>query len=157
MTSVMRTLDEISAEALAGVARDLAGRAGTAPHVVWIARMRYRGQGHELEVPFTLDTPPDELGRRFTGMHRQRYGFVLDVAAEVVSARCARSGSATPVLLARRGESSWASDSTLDTGGELDATIEGRRVVALRDATMLVPEGWTARALPIGGWFLEQR
>jgi N-methylhydantoinase A len=29
-------------------------------------------------------------------------------------------------------------------------------VIALPDATLLVAEGWTARALPIGGWMMER-
>jgi hypothetical protein len=44
----------------------------------------------------------------------------------------------------------------VDDGGELEATVTGRRVIALPDATMLVPEGWSATALPIGGWLVEK-
>jgi N-methylhydantoinase A len=29
-------------------------------------------------------------------------------------------------------------------------------VISLPDATLLVAPGWTARALPIGGWLLER-
>ena len=38
----------------------------------------------------------------------------------------------------------------------LDATVRGPATVVLPDATMRVAAGWTARALPIGGWLLER-
>jgi N-methylhydantoinase A len=37
-----------------------------------------------------------------------------------------------------------------------DEVHRGLAVVALPDATMLVAQGWTARALPIGGYLLER-
>jgi N-methylhydantoinase A len=43
-----------------------------------------------------------------------------------------------------------------DTGAELDVSVTGRAVISLPDATLLVAPGWTARALPIGGWLLER-
>ena len=156
MQSVMRTLDEVSADDLGRVAGTLAARAGSAPHVRWVARMRYRGQGHELEVPFEPGLPPATLGERFAEVHQARYGFILDVPVEVVSARCARSGDTTGVSLARHGPSSWTRDGARDDGGCFDATVPGRRVIALPDATLLVASGWTARALPLGGWLMER-
>jgi N-methylhydantoinase A len=136
--------------------RELADRSGSAPHLSYIARMRYRGQGHELEVPLSAGDSSTTLAGRFTDMHRGRYGFILDIPVEVVSARCARSGPTFDVTLARRGASRWHDDQTTDDGGAFEATLRGPCVVALRDATMLVAAGWTARALPIGGWLLER-
>ncbi|HEX6314604.1 MAG TPA: hydantoinase/oxoprolinase family protein [Gemmatimonadaceae bacterium] len=157
MGSVMAPLEALSADTLAGMFDALAHRAGTAPHVLHVARMRYRGQGHELEVPFEHGMSPAELGARFAAMHQRRYGFELPMPLEVVSARTARSGATRTATLARSGPNAWGEGSAVDTGGTLEVTVEGRRVIALPDATLLVPEGWRATALPIGGWFLERR
>jgi len=45
----------------------------------------------------------------------------------------------------------------VDDGRALTRVIDGPAVVRLPDATMRVAAGWTARALAIGGWMLEQR
>jgi N-methylhydantoinase A len=123
--------------------------------VQFVARMRYRGQGHELEVPFGDVAAPGELARQFTAMHATRYGFNLELPIEVVSLRCVASGAARPIALRRRGCSDWRSESPRDDGGELDVTVRGPCAVALPDATMLVAAGWRARTLPIGGWLLS--
>ena len=154
--SVMARLDEMTAESLASVFDGLASRTGSAPHLAHVARMRYRGQGHELEVLFEPGMTPARLGERFTAMHLQRYGFVLPLQVEVVSARSVRSGETRTVALSRSGSSAWSERSTVDNGGLLEATVHGPRVIALPDATMLVPEGWTATALPIGGWVVHR-
>jgi N-methylhydantoinase A len=156
MTSVMRTLDELGAGDLAALAADMAGRAGTASEVAWIARLRYRGQGHELEVPFAPDMTPVALASHFAAAHHARYGFALNAAVEMVSARCVRSGPTTNVTLGRCGATRWTERDLVDDGGAFDATLAGPRVVELSDATLFVAPGWTARALPIGGWVMEQ-
>jgi N-methylhydantoinase A len=155
MASVMRPLEELSTEALAALADDLADRAGTAPNVAWIARVRYLGQGHELEVSFAPGDTPARLGECFAALHQSRYGFVLPQPAEVVSARGVRSGETVPARLARRGPSSWSAEGASDDGGQFDATVRGPAVIALPDATLLVAAGWTARSLDMGGWSLE--
>jgi N-methylhydantoinase A len=154
--SVMARLDEMSTSALAAVFDDLASRNGSAPNVSHVARMRYRGQGHELEVAFEPGMSPEQLGERFAAMHQRRYGFELPSQVEVVSARSVRSGDTRSVVLTRSGSNQWSRGASVDDGGELEASVTGRRVIALPDATMLVPEGWAATALPIGGWFLEK-
>jgi N-methylhydantoinase A len=154
--SVMHRLDEMNADSLARLFDGLASRTGSAPNVSHVARMRYRGQGHELEVSFDAGMTPGALGDRFTAMHLQRYGFELPLPVEMVSARSVRSGATRTVALSRSGSSRWTQQSSVDDGGQFEATIHGRRVVALPDATMLLPEGWVARALPIGGWFVER-
>jgi N-methylhydantoinase A len=157
MASVMRSVTDLSAGDLSALASAMAGRSGSAPNVSWIARARYRGQGHELEVPLLDGDAPLSLGERFADMHQRRYGFVLDVPVEIVSARCVRSGAPAPAALARRGASRWSENSAFDDGGVFDAVVTGPATVALPDATMLVAAGWEARPLPIGGWLLEQR
>ncbi len=154
--SVMRLLEQIPAGELAVRFEQLARRAGSVHPVSFVARMRYRGQGHELEVPYESGEETAALHARFAGQHLSRYGFELDASVEVVSARAVRSGSFLPVNLERRGRSAWTPDDPVDDGLGLDATVSGRAVVLLPDATMLVLPGWTARALPIGGWMLER-
>jgi N-methylhydantoinase A len=154
--SVMARLDEMTAESLTSVFDGLASRTGNAPHLAHVARMRYRGQGHELEVMFEPGMTPMRLGERFTAMHLRRYGFALPLQVEVVSARSVRSGDTRTVALSRPGSSDWSEHSNVDDGGMLKATVRGRRVIALPDATMLVPHGWSATALPIGGWIIER-
>jgi N-methylhydantoinase A len=156
LASVMRTVDDLHEGELSVLATAMAERTGTASSVGWVARTRYRGQGHELEVPFDPADAPRALGERFSTMHRARYGFALDAPVEIVSARCQRSGGAVGLQLARRGESRWDADPSRDDGGVFEATIQGPSVVALPDSTLLVAAGWTARALPIGGWLLER-
>ena len=128
----------------------LAGRAAKAE--TWL-RARYRGQGHELEVPVTVEMDGIAVAQRFIEIHHRRFGFSLDLPVEVISARHAASGVPRTASLARRGASRFATDGgRRDDGGAFDATIAGPTSIALPDATMLVAPGWTARALPIGGW-----
>ena len=154
--SVMARLDEMTTDSLGGVFANLASRTGSAPNVTHVARLRYRGQGHELEVAVDEGMSPATLAKRFAEKHQQRYGFELPAPVEVVSARTVRSGDTRPVSLARQGGTAWRAGTGVDDGGVFDATVRGRRVVALPDATMLVPEGWTATALPIGGWIVTR-
>lgn len=154
--SVMARLDQMSREALASLFDDLASRNGSAPNVQHVARMRYRGQGHELEVVYEQGMPSPALAERFAEMHLRRYGFHLPVPVEIVSARSVRSGETRAVALARSGPNDWSTNTSHDDGGILDVTVEGRRVIALPDATLLIPEGWRGSSLPLGGWFLER-
>lgn len=154
--SVMSRLDDMSHDRLASIFANLAARNGSAPNVSHVARMRYAGQGHELEVGFEPGMSPPDLGKRFAAMHLRRYGFQLSFPMEVVSARSVRSGETRSVALARAGRTTWSNETHVDDGSLLETTVRGRRVVALPDATMLVAEDWKATALPIGGWFLER-
>ncbi len=164
--SVMRHVDDLDSATLAALLTGLASRAlGSTPAgsahggratTEFVLRVRYRGQGHELEMPVEASDTTGVINQRFAAAHRARYGFVLDVPVEVVSARCTRSGDAPTVRLARRPPSTWDGAARIDDGSSCDAVVRGRAVVALADATMLVAGGWVARALRIGGWLLEQ-
>jgi N-methylhydantoinase A len=162
--SVMRRVENIAAEALARLASSLASRAmggleSQIPDVPttlqWMARARYVGQGHELDVPFSADVAPQSIHERFSELHDERYGFTLDRSVEVVSARCTASTKPRDVRLGRRGQSAWGSD-RVDNGGVLDVTVRGRSTVVLADATLLVADGWQAQSLPGGGWVMER-
>lgn len=132
------------------------------------ARVRYRGQGHELEVPLAAapssaaaqEDPEDgrSIAQRFAAAHQARYGFTLPAEAEVVAlrheageparvARFVRDVAAPPYDVAQR----------VDTGGPADGIRAlGPTTIALPDATLFVDVGWRADALAIGGWRLTR-
>ncbi|MFN8572272.1 MAG: hydantoinase/oxoprolinase family protein [Gemmatimonadaceae bacterium] len=158
MHSVMRQTSELSNDDLARRVNELADAAGrsTGPHLSPVARMRFRGQGHELEVAFEPTDSVEALVQRFLAQHRERYGFVLPAAPEVVSLRATVSADALAVTLARTGAPGWHPDASRDDGGPADVRLRGRHVVALPDATLLIADGWVGRTLPMGGWLLER-
>ncbi len=153
LSSVMATALELSDGRLGEIVarlQALTGRAQT--EETWL-RARYRGQGHELEVPIELPMTGERIVKQFTALHVQRFGFFLELPVEIISARHAASGAPRDALLARRGRSTWTASAPLrDDGGALDARVQGPASIALLDATMLVAPGWTAVALPMGGW-----
>jgi N-methylhydantoinase A/oxoprolinase/acetone carboxylase beta subunit len=143
MASVMRPLAAIERHDLTALLDSLRARAGTAPghDAQWWVRVRYAGQGHELDVPLTVGEDTATLGARFTECHATRFGFTLERPVEVVSARCAVSGAARPLRL------------TSDGAGSV---VRGPATIALPDATLLVKRGWRGRNLELGGWLLER-
>lgn len=156
MVSVMASLEALSAADLARLASIAEQRAGGSGTPQFVARIRYRGQGHELEVAVAPGETGDVVSTRFARTHLARYGFVLETPIEMVSLRCTTSTEAPPVLLQRRGPNRWSEGTFVDDGGLLDTTVTGPTVVALPDATLLVAANWRARALDMGGWLLEQ-
>ncbi len=157
LASVMCDASAMTAERLVGLVDRLSASTGAAViRETWL-RARYRGQGHELEVPVEAGIAGDEIVERFIEIHRIRFGFTLDVPVEIISARHAASGHPREARFARRGVSTWRSSGALrDDGGPLDATVRGPAAIALLDATLLVESGWAARALPIGGGVLAR-
>jgi len=145
LASVMRRAHALSAADTRELGARLARRAGSDGSVAseqrWL-RARYVGQGHELEIPFAPGDEGAELVRRFATEHAKRMGFALEQEIEVIGARIALSTPAREPALA-------VADASRDT-------IRGPAVVALSDATMFVADGWTARALPIGGYVMER-
>jgi N-methylhydantoinase A len=108
----------------------------------WFARMRYVGQGHELDVPLTQKQSRDALQAAFTTLHSQRYGFTLPYPVEVVSVRHVAEGVGRAVKLVR--ESKPAA-----------LRLVGPKSIALADATLFVAKGWRGRLLDTGAWLLE--
>jgi N-methylhydantoinase A len=143
--SVMSGTARMDAERFGSLLDTLARRATVAGNSVrcsWHARVRYEGQGHELDVSCAPGDDGTTLGARFREVHRARYGFTLDRAVEIVAVRVAALGAAVAVEF-----------------GDISAPaveLQGPGVVALADATMVVAPGWNARSLPIGGWMLER-
>ena len=157
IASVMSTAVQLTEERLAELfarLRAVTGRASS--EQTWL-RSRYSGQGHELEVPIELPMTGEQIARRFAELHLRRFGFMLELTVEVISARHAAVGEERNAQLARRGRSAWRGDGALaDDGGVLDARVDGPASIALADATLLVTRGWTATALPLGGWELTR-
>ncbi|HET9425972.1 MAG TPA: hydantoinase/oxoprolinase family protein [Gemmatimonadaceae bacterium] len=158
MASVMRRTDAEGGASLEALARDLSTRleAPASWRGLTTARVRYAGQGHELDVPVErLDMTA--LRESFEVTHQSLFGYRLDRPVEIVSLRHSASGAERSIVLERSGASVWDDASPFDSGGALAKTVEGPISIALPDATLYVAEGWTASALPIGGWMLERR
>ncbi len=158
LASVMSAAHELDAPRVGALCDELATRTGPGEMRRWWARARYLGQGHELEVPVA----PGEDGRRiaalFAAEHATRFGFTLDREVEIISMRHATGGRRHEVRLERRGARVALDDAgvLVDTGGPTDITLRGPALVALADATLRVAIGWSARALPMGGWLMER-
>ncbi|HET8769448.1 MAG TPA: hydantoinase/oxoprolinase family protein [Gemmatimonadaceae bacterium] len=132
----------------------------------WIARMRYAGQGHELDVAVTPGEDGDAIAARFVNVHRARYGFDLARPVEVVALRHVASDAGAHVRFARDASlPPWDAECRVDLGGLAAGVgvngeasrvlVDGEATITLGDATLRVARGWRAVALPAGGWFLE--
>ncbi|MDQ6611985.1 MAG: hypothetical protein M3Y64_06100, partial [Gemmatimonadota bacterium] len=120
----------------------------------WV-RARYIGQGYELEIAVADDDDGTAIAEKFTQAHDKRMGFTLDRGVECVSLRVSLVGEAWPARFARVHRDEHIPDD-VDDGRMMDRTIRGPFTVRLPDATMHIGAGWTARALPGGGWLMEQ-
>ena len=110
----------------------------------WSARMRYVGQGHELDVPAHPEDDGAALSARFSALHAVRNGFTLDTPAELIGVRHVASGKAHPITFARDGADQSASPLT------------GPAVVALAGATLRISAGWMGEPHATGGWLLTR-
>jgi N-methylhydantoinase A len=144
MRSVMKQADQLDRAILAAMCAELAGRAGDGAERRWWAHARYVGQGHELDVPLTPDDDGAAVAARFATLHSTRAGFTLDRPVEIVSLRHAAFGAARAANLG-----------TSNSGGTAEP-LRGPAIVALPDATMRIDAGWTAVALPMGGYMVER-
>ncbi|NUO39799.1 MAG: hydantoinase/oxoprolinase family protein, partial [Gemmatimonadaceae bacterium] len=130
--------------------------AGSSWRREWIARARYVGQGHELDLPVRDGDDGAALAARFTTLHEQRNGFTLDAAVEVIGMRHLASGPSHPVRLARRGDSEWSEATRVDDGGTFTARLAGPSVVVLPGATLRIAPGWIGEPHETGGWLLQR-
>ena len=122
----------------------------------WTARMRYVGQGHELDVAAHDGEDGAALAVRFATLHAQRNGFTLQAPAELIGVRHVASGEAHPIRFERQGISAWSESSRVDDGGRIDARLIGPAIVTLPGATLRIASGWTGTAHPSGGWLLTR-
>lgn len=169
----LRGAEGASAGAAAGASADASVES------CW-ARVRFVGQGHELDVPFSADDTVEALVDRFRAQHEAQFGFSMDRLTEIVSIRVVLDGSWWPFAATRAArqnnliaaEQSLRTVETMDTGPavqaqphefsgtddgrQLDATVDGPRTVRLPDATLRVAAGWRAEAQKRGGWLLTR-
>ena len=120
------------------------------------ARMRYVGQGHELDVPLAHGDDALALTSRFTALHRRRNGFTIAANAEVIGIRHTASGPTTPISFSRSATSTWTAATRTDDGGTFDARVIGPSVVTLRGATLRITRGWVGVPHITGGWILTR-
>ncbi|MEX2180383.1 MAG: hydantoinase/oxoprolinase family protein [Gemmatimonadaceae bacterium] len=107
-------------------------------------RMRYVGQGHELDVPVVPRQPREALAKSFAALHQARYGFTLVQPVEVVSARLVAELPGRSVKLQR-------------APGRAPKRVKGPVSLALPDATLWVEKGWHARPVRFGAWIMERK
>jgi N-methylhydantoinase A len=143
--SVMRSAENVDKKWFRALLDGLAKRAvnASAKKLAWHARIRYAGQGHELDIACKPGDDGVSLSKRFAAAHDARYGFVLARPVEVVAVRVAATGKAVAVKFG---------------SGKKFAVkkVKGPHVETLSDATMVVAKGWKARTLAIGGWMMER-
>jgi N-methylhydantoinase A len=119
------------------VAGALGGEGGRVRiEVAW--DLRYHGQSHELTV---RGAQPDEVREHFEALHEERYGHRdPDGEVELVTVRVTGRLPAPPV----------------DFGAPAGEEVTGPTVVALPEATLVVPEGWSGTADDTGTLVLER-
>lgn len=156
LVSCLARTDTLEAGALARLLEDAAAAVGTvaggAPR--WWMRVRYEGQGHEIDLPVAPGDDGAAIAARFAARHEARTGFVLPRPVEAISVRVAMEGAPWPVAW-RRPERAGVLPPDADDGRAMERTVRGPAVVRLPDATLHIPAGWTGRTLPQGGWLLE--
>jgi N-methylhydantoinase A len=138
--AVNRLADRGRAELRGGRVGDAAGSLRTDsapaadPEVRATYDLRYEGQAFELPVEGETAPDPAELRRAFDRAHEDRYGYSdPDARLELVTVRVA---VALPGAEPR--PAAWE--------GLPGAAVDGPEVVALPGSTLVVPEGWRARA-----------
>ncbi len=111
---------------------------GGEPEIEVAWDLRYHGQSHELTV---RGAQRDELPERFEALHEERYGHRdPDGVVELVTVRVTGRLPAPAV----------------DFGAPAGEEVEGPTVVALPEATLVVPEGWSGTTDDTGTLVLER-
>jgi len=111
---------------------------GGEPEIEVAWDLRYRGQSHELTV---RGAQRHELRERFEALHEERYGHRdSDGEVELVTVRVTGRLAAPAV----------------DFGAPAGEAVEGPTVVALPEATLVVPEGWSGSTDDTGTLVLER-
>jgi N-methylhydantoinase A len=156
-TSVLVRAEELAADVLRAQCGALAAPL-TGSERRWTARVRYVGQGHELDVDCRPGDSGGDVARRFTELHRARYGFKLPHPVEIVALRHTAGEPGAQATFARDPLlPPWDAERRIDTGGTAEqATVRGPASIALPDATLWVAEDWRATARPEGGWQLSR-
>ena len=149
MGSVMRRADDWPDRERAALLDALAERAwhradSRKPRArSFFARVRYAGQGHELDVPIGQRDSRATLSETFAALHQARYGFTLPDAVEIVSVRHVAEGTGRNPKFAREAKPPAR-------------RLTGPTSMALSDATLHVEKGWRARLVDMGAWIVER-
>jgi N-methylhydantoinase A len=109
----------------------------------WLARARYVGQGHELDVVVERGQSGADVTRQFAALHAARNGFSLDAPVEIIALRHVASGPPRQVRFTPAEQRRVPA-----------ASLVGGDVLALDGATLRVASGWIGSPHPTGGWFL---
>jgi N-methylhydantoinase A/oxoprolinase/acetone carboxylase beta subunit len=127
--------DDAGVEALRD---EVAAALGGEPEIEVAWDLRYHGQSHELTV---RGAEREELRERFEALHEERYGHRdPDGDVELVTVRVTGRLPAAPV----------------DFGAPAGEEVAGPSVVALPEATLVVPEGWSGSTDDTGTLVLER-
>lgn len=155
--SVLKTCATLTADQLAAELASLTAKVEGSERRTF-ARMRYKGQGHELDVPVHAMDAGASLAARFAALHGARYGFTLPQDAEVVALRHEAGEPAREAQFVRDpSRPSYDAATHTDAGGPARGVIViGPQAIALPDATLWVASGWRADALETGGWRLTR-
>jgi N-methylhydantoinase A/oxoprolinase/acetone carboxylase beta subunit len=117
---------------------EVAQALGDEPEIEVAWDLRYHGQSHELTV---RGARRDELRERFEALHEERYGHRdPDGDVELVTVRVTGRLPAPSV----------------DFGAPAGEEVQGPTVVALPEATLVVPEGWSGATDDTGTLVLER-
>jgi len=124
----------------------------------WFVRVRYEGQGHELDVHAAPGDSGTAIAERFQAAHRALYGFALARGVECVALRHVASDPGAQATFARDAAlPAFDAPKGIDHGGPAHGmALDGPRAVTLPGATMWIADGWRATALEIGGWRLDR-
>jgi N-methylhydantoinase A len=154
--SVLRTAAQMDADFVRQQCERLAaGLDGTSRR--WTARVRFVGQGHELDVAVMPADDGNAIASRFREAHGERYGFTLPGAVEVVAIRAIVETEGAQATFARDSKAApFNARGNVDAGGPASTTLSGPSAVPLPDATMWIADGWSAEPLAIGGWRLTR-
>jgi N-methylhydantoinase A len=170
--TVLSSLDQLEPALLEELADEAVKEIAWAgePLVGYLVDCRYRGQSHELTVPFEPGDRHSVVGARFHAEHERRNGYQRpQEAIEVVTLR-ARAEVPSPIDVARVLAAELpAPDATtgvvvVDEGGvgvvdrdRLPRGFEatGPLLVTALDATTWVPDGFTVRVDDLGNLILQ--
>lgn len=166
-TELETQLTELRADAV----EDLATEGIVAGDVVCTDTLdlRYRGQSHTLEIPWSAAL--SETVDAFHRAHEHRYGHCLDLPVELVTLRVRAEAPAPTLALPERPEGNDASPvGTQRVHGceqevrvyRMSALVRGQRLqgpalVAADDSTLWLTAGWQAMADRWGNLLLERR
>jgi N-methylhydantoinase A len=127
--------------------------------------LRYAGQAFELTVPGAQHPDPEDLRKAFDEEHEERYRYSdSDASLELVTVRVAAALPAAELPEAQPGEHEDRGERDALFDGEPHKTrivsgvpdrLDGPAIVELPEATVVVPPGWSAEAVP-GGLSMER-